>query len=317
MMRPSLVILGLGVALLVGCARRPVIHYNPDDFVRPDRVVSKTVRVSVLPRVHATYGIGNDPAVVRAYRHWQRTGKMRTVRGDGWVTWPYSPRSRPVIACSPLHFCIVQLEKGERLNSYGLGDTRSWKTSAFLTGKGRDSSISIEVKPVRAHLSTDMTVSTSRRTYLIGLVSRKAAGTTVLRFYYPEETRIASLRRVQNLRRLGARENPARDAVIASGVSPSRLNFDYRIMGDHPPWRPLRVFDDSFKTYIELPGMASRFTLPVLYLARNRARQLVNYRYHSPWLVIDGLFSRAWLVSGRGRNQVRVEVINRRLPDRG
>jgi type IV secretory pathway VirB9-like protein len=54
--------------------------------------------------------------------------------------------------------------------------------------------------------------------------------------------------------------------------------------------------------------------LPVLYLANNKAMQMVNYRYKQPYFIVDALFSRAWLISGKGREQVRVEIINQNMP---
>ena len=93
----------------------------------------------------------------------------------------------------------------------------------------------------------------------------------------------------------------------------NNVNFNYKIKGNSPPWRPLRVFDDGNKTYIQMPELASKFTLPVLYLARNKEMQMVNYRYTKPYFVVDGLFSRAWLISGKGRNQIRVELFNRNI----
>ena len=306
---------GFGGALLSGCTTQPRVTYNPDDFITPNQVVNKTVKVPVLPQVHATYGIGNDPAIVRAYNHYEATGKMQTVKGEGWITYPYSEDSKPIIACSLYHFCIVQLESGEKLNSYGLGNTQDWKTNAFVTGEGQGASISIEVKPTQDELSTDMTISTNKRTYLIGLVAKRGAGTSVLRFYYPEETMMDNMKRANRLQQGGEHAQVIDSTPLPSGTSVNlgRVNFHYKIKGDTPPWRPLRVFDDSNKTYIEMPAIASRFSLPVLYLARNKKMQMVNFRYEKPYFVVDGLFSRAWLISGKGGEQTRVEILNQNM----
>ncbi len=307
----SLMTLSMSSILLTACASGPTVTYSPDDFVNPNRVVNKTVKVPELPSVKATYGIGNDPAIVRAYRDYQKTGRMETVKGHGWVTYPYSENSKPIIACSTYHFCIVQLEAGERLNSYGLGDTQDWKTNAFITGQGKNASVSIQVKPITNDLSTDMTISTNKRTYLIGLVAKSGMETSVLRFYYPEETL------KDNLIKVAAMQSQQDNDVVNStpmnsttDVDLNHVDFNYRIKGDSPPWRPLRVFDDGNKTYIEMPAITSQTTLPVLYLERNQSMQMVNYRYEKPYFVVDGLFQKAWLISGKGQAQTRVELIN-------
>lgn len=312
----TLTLAGVGAALLTGCTT-PVVKYNPDDFVNPNRVVTKQVEKPVLPQVNASYGIGNDPAVVKAYKLYQKTGKMETVKGEGWITYPYSSDSKPIISCSMFHFCIVELEAGEKLNSFGLGDTQDWQTNAFVTGEGKNASISIQAKPTRNDISTDLTISTNKRTYLVGLVAKPDASTTVLRFYYPEETMMDSVRQANQLQQGGSDSQVVSSTSFSDGtqINLNNVNFNYKIKGDSPPWRPLRVFDDGNKTYIEMPALASKFSLPVLYLARNKQMQMVNYRYEQPYFVVDGLFSRAWLVSGKGSDQERVEILNENIQD--
>lgn len=297
--------------LMQGCSK-PVVQYNPNDFMVPNKVVTQTVTKPALPNIDASYGIGNDPAIVKAYERYQKTGVMSTVKGDGWVTYPYSSESKPIIACSVYHFCIVQLESGEKLNSYGLGDTDNWQTNAFITGQGATESISIQMKPARNDLSTDLTISTNKRTYLIGLVAKPEAATTVLRFYYPMETMLTTINAINNQQTSNSSTSVIDTTPMTSGtqIDINHMNFNYRIKGDNTPWRPLRVFDDGNKTYIEMPAIAAKFTLPVLYLARDRQMQLVNYRYEQPYFIVDGLFSRAWLVSGKGHDQERVEILN-------
>lgn len=311
-----LTLVGVGATLVTGCTT-PVVTYNPNDFVNPNRVVTKSVEKAVLPHVNASYGIGNDPAVVNAYKLYQKTGKIETVKGDGWITYPYRSDSKPIISCSMFHFCIVELEAGEKLNSYGLGDTQDWQTNAFVTGEGKNASISIQAKPTGNNISTDLTISTNKRTYLIGLVAKPGGDTTVLRFYYPLETMIDSVRQANQLQQGGSDSPVVSSTPFSDGtqINLNRVNFNYKIKGDSPPWRPLRVFDDGNKTYVEMPALASKFSLPVLYLARQKQMQMVNYRYEQPYFVVDGLFSRAWLVSGKGRDQERVEILNENIQD--
>ena len=43
----------------------------------------------------------------------------------------------------------------------------------------------------------------------------------------------------------------------------------YRISGDSPPWRPVQVFDDTHKVYIQFPpGIAQGDTPPLFITAR-------------------------------------------------
>ena len=307
-----------GVVLLSGCADTQI--YNPDDFLNPNKVVEKKIKIPGLPspKIKATYGIGNDPLVERAYKHYVRTGKLETIKTPGWITYPYSVNTKPIMECQPLRLCVVQLESGEKLNSVNLGNSIDWKVGEFITGEGSDSTVSITIKPTQYEIATDLIISTSKRTYNIGLVSKQEAKVSVLRFYYPQETRIASILAAQRQqgRALSKGVSQTVSTQVLHGsthVRLGRMNFHYRIKGDSPPWRPLRVFDDGRKTYIQMPVLASKFDLPILYLARKRKLKMVNYRYKKPYFVIDGLFSRAWLISGKGSEQVRVEILNQKI----
>lgn len=309
-----LFLLSISALILSGCDTT-MNHYSPNDFVAPNRIVEKKVAVPVLPAVKATYGIGNDPAIVKAYNHYAQTGQMQTVRSNGWMTYPYSTESKPIISCSVNHFCIIQLESGEKLNSLGTGDKNSWLSNVFITGEGPTASVSIQLSPKFNNISTDLTISTNKRTYLIGLVAKPDADTTVLRFYYPEETYIDNLQKAKALQQGDSSSSSNDNDIVSSGtqIDVNHINFNYDIKGDNPPWKPTRVFDDGNKTYIQMPAISSRFDLPVLYLVKNNKMQMVNYRYTQPYFIVDGLFSQAWLVSGKGSEQIRVKIINQNI----
>lgn len=91
-----------------------------------------------------------------------------------------------------------------------------------------------------------------------------------------------------------------------------RLNFDYRIAGDKPAWRPVRVFDDGERTLITFPSDIARGEMPPLFLiGQGGAPELINYRVSGRYLVVDRLFGKAKLRLGSGRGQDRVTITNR------
>ena len=53
---------------------------------------------------------------------------------------------------------------------------------------------------------------------------------------------------------------------IAEGVALERLNFGYEISGDDPSWRPIRVFDDGQKVYLQFPADIAQGELPPLFI---------------------------------------------------
>ena len=78
-----------------------------------------------------------------------------------------------------------------------------------------------------------------------------------------------------------------------------RLDFNYVIEGDDPPWRPLRAFDDGSQVFIEFPADLAQGEAPPLFVSgEGGASELVNYRQRGRYYVVDRLFSAAELRLG-------------------
>ena len=66
-------------------------------------------------------------------------------------------------------------------------------------------------------------------------------------WHYPHDELLA-------LQRRNVTAEEAADRVIDRGLDFDNLRFRYAISGDNPPWRPVRVFDDTHKVYIQFPA---------------------------------------------------------------
>ncbi len=297
------------VALVAACAPVKKVKYNPDDFINPNRVVTK-IQQPKLPqtKIAATFGLGNDPAVVKAYQQFLRKGVAPDVQGNGFRTLAYSATSHPIVACEPLHLCVVQLENNESINNIDIGDSAHWLVTTSRIGTSTNGSMQVVLKPKAYDVATDLIITTNKRTYNIGLVSTQGQATHVVNFYYPEETLQRSVQAAVQTQQAKS-ETPV--VATTSDIDLNHVNFNYALRGENPAWRPVRVFDDSVKTFIQMPSVSDRLDLPVLYLKKGNDYTLVNYRYQQPYYIVDGLFQTAFLVSGKGRDQVRVEIDNK------
>jgi type IV secretion system protein VirB9 len=86
--------------------------------------------------------------------------------------------------------------------------------------------------------------------------------------------------------------------------------------GDKADWRPLRIFDDGNKVYIEMPPASAGTDLPPLFLiGADGKAELTNYRVASPYLIVDRLFPQAELRLGAKGHQKVVRI--RRLGSAG
>jgi type IV secretion system protein VirB9 len=199
------------------------------------------------------------------------------------------------VATAPGRVTDIVLEPGETLGSVASGDTARWIIGDTTSGAGADQRSHILVKPVASGLSTNLVVTTDRRTYHLLLTSRVGDATTSVAWRYPADALIA-------LRE--ARKNADGAAPVAPGLDAAALRFDYVISGDHPAWRPLRVFDDGTRTYIEFPAALAVSEAPPLFVIAGGTTELVNYRVDRRYYIVDRLFDAAELRLGTRHQQV-------------
>jgi type IV secretion system protein VirB9 len=119
---------------------------------------------------------------------------------------------------------------------------------------------------------------------------------------YPQDQLIA-------LRRQNAEAQAAQP--IAAGIDLSAINFRYAIEGDRAPWRPLRAFDDGRQVYIEFPRGISQGEMPPLFVIgpSGKTSELVNYRVHANYMIVDRLFAAAELRFGDKDSEKRVRIV--------
>ena len=201
----------------------------------------------------------------------------------------------------------IALQEGETLVGPGpvaAGDTVRWMIGDTLSGSGATQRVHILIKPTRPDIATNLVINTDRRTYHIELRANPNIYMASVSWSYPADELIA-LRREE--------ERAVRAAPVTEGFTLEALNFDYRISGDEPDWRPIRVFDDGRRTLVEFPPDVVQGEMPPFFVVgAGGAAELVNYRVSGRYLIVDRLFHKAELRLGAGRRQVRVKIENRK-----
>lgn len=195
----------------------------------------------------------------------------------------------------------IALQPGETLVAVASGDTTRWvigDTTSGEEGSGDKEAkrTHILVKPFAAGLTTNLVITTNRRTYHLRLASTVATAMAGISWNYPQDDLIALKRQAEAARAA---------APVASGLDIARLNFDYAISGDRPPWRPLRAFDDGRQTYIEFPPALAQGDAPPLFvLGSDGKAELVNYRLRERYYIVDRLFGMAELRLGLKKQEI-------------
>lgn len=252
---------------------------------------------------HKTVPLGAKAAAgLRLSRDWKNRKIMPVRAEDGAVQFLYGA-TLPTLVCAPLHVCDIKLQPGEVVQQINAGDSYEWKIAPAVSGRGQSAVTHVLVKPVNAGLSTDLVISTNRRTYTIQLVSDHHSWMPVISFAYPGDLQAAWSSYHAKMAKA------ADNNQLPSGQDVSKLDFDYRLSGDHPGWRPVRVYTDGTKTYIDFPKRMLVTTAPVLLaLGDNGKTELVNYRVKGTVYVVDRVLTRAELISGVGANQEAVKI---------
>lgn len=301
-----------GLLVSVSMVMAACSEYPPNAFQSTTEVVTKTIAVpQVLPAVEASYGYGNDPAIIKAYQMYRKTGIAPKVYTDGFISFPYSIDTQPIVQCAPMYICTVQFQEGELIKNVSLGDTANWEVQPmFIGGNWPSGAEVLVIKPKAADMSTNLVVTTDKRLYNIGLLSSQTNKyARLVTFYYPTDTDVAiSAAATQALQEQQTHEQ----SVVSSSpnVDLNHVNFNYSIKGDSPTWKPTRVFDDGTHTFVEFPSILGSTDLPVLYIEDNGDKELVNWRKSGNYFVVDRLFGEAVLISGVGNDQTKVTIVN-------
>ncbi|MGD9664369.1 MAG: TrbG/VirB9 family P-type conjugative transfer protein, partial [Novosphingobium sp.] len=123
---------------------------------------------------------------VRLAEQW-KTNPDKPRRGeDGSVKYLYGA-TMPTLVCTPLEVCAIQLQAGEVVNDVHAGDTARWRITPATSGAGTGATTLVIVKPTDAGLTTNLFISTDRRTYSIQLKSTQKSWIPVLSFDYPDD----------------------------------------------------------------------------------------------------------------------------------
>ena len=203
---------------------------------------------------------------------------------DATQIFDYAPGALYEIYGAPVYVSTVLLEPGETIVTVAAGDTTRWLVEEAVGGGAANARAMLLIKPTRAGIRTNIVLVTDRRAYAIEAIA--TSGQT-----YSAQT---------------AWRYPAEAEHERSGgpAAFDALNFAYRVRtlgGADPRWRPVRVFDDGAKTYIEFPPAMAASEAPPLFIIENGEAALVNYRVSGGRYVIDRLFDIAELRLGDRR----------------
>jgi len=212
------------------------------------------------------------------------------------VVFPFYDKSIFEVNTSPDRMTSIELQPGEKITTSDqkpkAADTVNWIVETVQSGEGSNKVTNVLVKPTEAGTETNMLIPTNRRTYYVVLRSDSQAYMPIVGFNYPFDEAVAA----EAATKAEEVEEAKRETVA---VAPDRIRFGYSVRGSSVEWKPVRVFDDGAKTYIQMPQSMRSSEAPALFvIEENSEPQLVNYRLKGDYYIVDRLFSRAQLRVG-------------------
>ena len=194
------------------------------------------------------------------------------------------------------HVTDIALKPGETLTTPPTaGDTVRWNLSVMQSGSEPSKQTHIIVKPLDEDIETNLIITTDENVYQIKLASTDFHMPSVS-WNYPSD---AAKSFDEALKKENSQERT---------VSPENLRFSYSIKGCDCDWKPIRVFDDGEKTFIQMPKSLRVTEAPALFLTDDDSEpMLVNYRVKGDLYIVDRLFKEAELRVGPKRG-IKIEL---------
>ncbi len=295
----------LSVIALAGCATRPLPQISYDAEVpalppMPAVVADERPRPLHVPPAWTPGRGGTDARQPTARIDNANAAARVEPRREGYYNaiqiYPWSEGALYQVYAAVGQITSIALEPGERLTGAGpiaAGDTARWIIGDTESGAGVGRRVHVLVKPTRADISTNLVITTDRRIYMVELRASEARYMPAIAWAYPEPP---------PSQRMAAPAAPIIPAFAAR-------NHRYALGGDSPPWRPVTVYDDGRRVFIEFPrGIVQGEMPPLFVIGTDGAPEIVNSRIHRNILIVDRLFAAAELRLGGGSRQQTVRI---------
>jgi type IV secretion system protein VirB9 len=306
--KSAAVALMLSATALAGCAsmtKPPAISYDasvPPLPAIPAAVTDDRPRPVLIPPAW-TVARGGETAGTPTGRVENANAAARVQpRREGYYNaiqvYPWSEGALYQVYAVPGQITDIALEPGESLTGAGpiaAGDTARWIIGDTESGSGVTRRVHILVKPSRPDITTNLIVTTDRRTYMLELRSGEKPYMPSVAWSYPQP--------------------PAsqRQSVPATPVIPAvaARNYRYALTATgNPPWKPIAVYDDGRHVYVEFPaGIAQGEMPPLFVIGPEGEAQIANSRIYQHILIVDRLFGAAELRLGAGDKQQTVRIV--------
>ena len=183
------------------------------------------------------------------------------------VVFKYAPNQLYKIYCRAGYLTDLSLKKGETVTFVGGGDTSAWAVEKTTV----DGVPHIYIKPTVATNTTNLIITTNKRSYQLILNTSDWYNPMVTWTYGQEETSAINLRDEQS-------------TISKINGNVESLNFNYKISGQSSV-KPVAIFDDGEKTFLRFDKIPKR--LPSLFIRNKGKIFMTNYKIRDNCYIVD------------------------------
>ncbi|MBR2140867.1 MAG: TrbG/VirB9 family P-type conjugative transfer protein [Rickettsiales bacterium] len=182
---------------------------------------------------------------------------------------------------------FIEFEEDEEIQVISLGESFPWK----ITPVGKR----MFIRALQINTNTNMTVITSKRTYMFQLTADSYEGKGdeeliySVRFFYPDSSnnKVPTFKdaKYSNANSLDLDSQSEKDSVLKNFKKGTVLNFDYSMTGENRVIGLKKAFDDGINTYFEF---GDQNFVPVIHVVdTNGNEELVKYFRDGPYIVVN------------------------------
>lgn len=178
------------------------------------------------------------------------------------------------IYCCPGYVTDIQLQLGEQIQRITTGDKSRWNIETFFSDVLEGGRWHIYLRPLQLGLETNIIIATDKHNYQI-LAATDTLYNPIVEWNYPGETQEYDF--------------GIKSQKVLEVESVDKLNFSYIISkSKRYSWTPNFVFDDGFRTYINIPEDVLHKINPALFMVNQDGTLVfVNYLISNGNLVVD------------------------------
>lgn len=201
-------------------------------------------------------------------------GSSQTQRNEDSLLLEYRSGIVNKIYCCPGYVTDIQLQVGEQIQRITTGDKSRWNIETFYSDAFEGGRWHIYLRPLQLGLETNIIISTDRHNYQI-LAATDSLYNPIVVWNYPGEAQRY------------AAESSSKKVLEVDSVD--KLNFSYAVSkAKRYSWTPNFVFDDGFRTYINIPEDSLYKINPALFMVNQDGTLVfVNYIISNGNLVVD------------------------------